>query len=35
MSGQERRNAIVEYIRKSEVPVSGSKLAEIFEVVTL
>ncbi len=32
MNGQERRSAIVEYIRKSEIPVSGTKLAEIFNV---
>lgn len=32
MNGQERRRLIVEYIRKSEKPVSGTKLAEIFSV---
>ena len=32
MNGQERRNAIIEYIKKSETPVSGTKLAEIFSV---
>ena len=32
MNGQERRNAIIEYIRKSTTPVSGTKLAEVFEV---
>ena len=32
MNGQERRSAIVEYIRKSERPVSGTKLADVFSV---
>ena len=32
MNGQERRIEIVEYIRNSEVPVSGTKLAEVFNV---
>lgn len=32
MNGQERRKAIVEYIKKSDTPVSGTKLAEIFSV---
>ena len=32
MNGRERRTAIIEYIRKSGIPVSGTKLAEVFEV---
>ncbi len=32
MNGQERRSAIIEYIKESEFPVSGTKLAEVFEV---
>ena len=32
MNGQERRSAIVEYIRNSQSPVSGTKLAEVFHV---
>ena len=32
MNGQERRTAIVEYIKKSELPVSGAKLADVFSV---
>lgn len=32
MNGYERRKAIVEYIKKSPVPVSGTKLAELYDV---
>lgn len=32
MNGQERREQIVEYIKASLTPVSGTKLAEIFQV---
>lgn len=32
MNGQKRREAIVEYIKKSSIPVSGTKLAETFDV---
>ena len=32
MTGTERRNQIVERIRKNEVPVSGTMLAKEFEV---
>ena len=35
MTGTERRNQIVERIRKNEVPVSGTMLAKEFEVSTI
>ena len=32
MTGSDRRSAIVEYIRNSEIPVSGKTLAAVFDV---
>lgn len=32
MNGNERRKAIIDYIRKSSAPVSGTKLAEVYAV---